>query len=332
MIDQKTINDLIRLAQRYPSPHNIQPAAWSIHQSGQIKLFSREARRLFVGDPGRRDHLISLGAAWECMNIAANHVGFRLTNETVEPNPTHVKGDETLLVRSAALTSNDDAKDPIASQIEARRCFRGVFKQKLSAEKLQSLSAIGWNLISEQQALHRCASLHDQATMSFMAERSFCEELYHWLRLTDDHPSYHKDGLNREAMSLGKAEGWIANWLLRPGVFRILKKFGLGTVVVTEAQPIRSASAIAILTAEPNETPFDSGRKLMRAWLKMTELGVSGCPISSSTDQEDCRKKLLSIAGLSENTTVIVALRIGPTPAGTYLSPRLANEDIIIKV
>lgn len=331
MIDKKTIKNLVHLAQRYPSPHNVQPAAWSVTPEGQVRLFSREARRLFIGDPERRDHLISLGAAWECMAIAATQFGYRMINETKEVIPDCAKGDETntSLVFSATLIPNEALKDSLSSHIEARRSFRGIFKQKLSPEKLKKLSANGWHLILEPKDLDACATLHDQATMSFMRERAFSEELHHWLRLTGSHPNYHKDGLNREAMSLHKAEGWIAKLLLRPSVFAILKKMGLGSVVVTESPQMRSASAIAILIAEPDEMPFDSGRKLMRAWLKMAELGIAGCPISSTTDHATSRKTLLSLAGLPDTTSVIIALRVGPAPANIYLSPRLSYDEAV---
>ena len=332
MIDQKTRTNLVRLAQRYPSPHNVQPAAWSLTPEGQVHLFSREARRLFVGDPGRRDHLVSLGAAWECMHVAASKLGYRLSGDTANSGPTDIRGNETWVIRTATLIPSEGLKDPLCSHIETRRSFRGVFKDKLSAEKLAELSASGWTLVQQQKDLDCCAALHDQATMSFMKDRSFAAELYQWLRLSDNHPSYNEDGLNREAMSLGKAEGWIANWLLKPGIFSVLAKMGLGSIVVTEAPQIKSSSAIAILTAEANEDPFESGRKLMRSWLKMAELGVSGCPISSTTDHENSRKKLLALAGLPATTSVILALRVGPTPKVPYLSPRLSYENAVTKV
>lgn len=325
MFKTETTDRLISLAQRYPSPHNTQPAVWKIARNGDVCLWSDESRRLFVGDPERRDHLVSLGAAWECLNVAASGLGLKLVDESPVASPAVIKGNESFPVMQARLEISAESKDPLFDQIEQRRCYRGVFKETLSGQKLKELAATGWSIVSaEHNAV--CGQIHDHATSKFMAHPSFVSELYHWLRLRDSHPSYHQDGLNREAMSLNSFEGYMASWLLKPNVFKFLQALKLGSVVTTELPQIKSSSGIAFMTAAAQEAPFQSGRRLMRLWLKMSELGICGCPISSTTDDPDSRRQLLSLAGMPADTNVIIALRIGPTPRAVYLSPRLAAK------
>lgn len=322
MITRETIDKLKFLASRYPSPHNVQPAVWKIEPEGNVTLFADESRRLFVGDPGCRDHQISLGAAWECLKIAAGRFDFELEEfpltYTAQP---HVRGGIRQVI-CGKLIKRTEPVDVLCNQLERRRCYRGQFKGKLDPMSFSSIEALGWKLLTTSGGIFEVAKLYDQSTVAFMRSDGFAEELYDWLRLRRSHRNYLKDGLNREAMSLSPLEGFIADILMRPRVVNLLDKLWLLAKIVTESPQINSSSAIAVWIVEGDEVPFNSGRKLIRAWLLMTEFDIYGCPLSSVTDNPVTCGILKGLLGLDDKASLVMALRIGPT-ASPYLCPRL---------
>jgi len=212
--------------------------------------------------------------------------------------------------------------DPLCNQLERRRCYRGVFKGKLDPEGFSRIESLGWKMLTTAGDVLEVAKLYDQSTVAFMRGDGFADELYDWLRLRRNHCNYLKDGLNREAMSLSPLEGFVADILMRPRVVNLLGRLGLLAQIVTEAPQINSSSGIAVWIVQGDEIPFNSGRKLLRAWLGMTELDIYGCPLSSVTDNPKTCGILKGLLGLRDNAGLVMALRIGPA-APPYLSPRL---------
>ena len=127
-----------------------------------MTLFAGESRRLFVGDPGCRDHQILLGAAWECLKIAARKFDFDL-----EEYPLTYTADAKIQVGlrqviSGKLIAQTCAKGFLCFQLERRRCYRGRFTSKLNSKTLASIESFGWKLLIKPDEISEVAKLYDQ--------------------------------------------------------------------------------------------------------------------------------------------------------------------------
>lgn len=82
-----TVRSVIERACRAPSIHNSQPWRW-VMDRGWLQLYADRSRSLPVTDPGRRDLLISCGAALHHARLAFAAVGWSTLVQRL-PDPAH---------------------------------------------------------------------------------------------------------------------------------------------------------------------------------------------------------------------------------------------------
>lgn len=319
---------LIAEASRAPSVHNVQPARWRFDDTG-VKLFRELDRELPVGDPTGHDLRASLGAAFEGMRIALSRHGMKLGDPVLERS--HAPTSRIIPVASA-LISEGAEEDPLAAAVQVRRSHRGRFAPATEQGRtaLLGVSADDAIVITDPHAVSKVAELHDRATWAFESRPEYHAELWRWLRLSPTDPNWSRDGLNADCLALSPLEREAARILLRPPAFRILSRFGVARLLVSEAPQVRSATGIVLFAPSRGLSAFEVGRRFYRLWLEITAAGMYLAPMSASADDPETNSALRTRFGVAETHRIANVLRVGRAPAaGVALSPRLPIQELI---
>lgn len=309
---------LVAAAMLAPSVHNVQPARWRLVGDDGLVLFEDEAVRLTVGDPTGHDAAISLGAAAEGLRLAAGVAGLGVEDAALpDPEPG------LRPVAAYRLVANADVKaDPLAALIEARRSWRGAFVAP-NAEDRAAAMALGAGdvkVIGDPDALRQAAVIADQASFHFMRRRDFRGELLSWMRLSRRHARWDRDGLNADAMAMGRAEAIGAGLVLGP-LFGLLDGIGLAEPILRERAKTQGAAGLLLFHRPIGEDPFVSGAAFYRCWLRIEAAGFGAAVIAALADHRPSAERLAAMAGIGRDRRLVSTFRIGRRPAGAQ-APR----------
>lgn len=295
------------------SAHNSQPFLFRFPQPNQVQIFCNEKRLLPIADPHHKDLHLSLGALLETLEILLNSQGFQSlhTEITLSAQPI------------ASVIFGASAKISSVEQLEflkKRFSYRGAFTKTRASNSLPQ----NQNLIIQDDESIRDAvgTLYDQVNLKFLRKQNYLEELYLWLRFSNSHPYWFKDGLNAQAMALNPIETWGASWLLKPRVFKFLDRIHMAEPIVSEKSKITSAPYLAFIYSSEKISHIEQGRIFLRVWIELTRAGLYGAPLSLLTDDPAACAHIFSLLGLPSDTTLINVLRCGPLPDNFKFYPR----------
>ncbi|MEZ5857318.1 MAG: hypothetical protein R3D67_22255, partial [Hyphomicrobiaceae bacterium] len=207
--------------------------------------------------------------------------------------------------------------------------------QPMDAESEAQLDALAseqkdLHLIRDRAGIDAAAILADQAGLHFLRDGAHRRELLQWLRLSRAHPNFLLDGLNAEAMNLGRLEAWGAGLVLGP-LFDVVDKMGLAGALTSERAKTRTAGAIALFHRPIGEDAFLSGQAFYRAWLAMERAGLKGSPMSVLADWPESREKLHRQFGLGMDRFIVSVFRIGrPVKVPRIAHARLPVDELIV--
>lgn len=330
MISKALQEKILQQAFRCPSVHNVQPWLLKVNSRSLI-VYDNLDRTLNVGDPQLHDHEVSMGAFVEGLDLILGTEGLRIAEiKDLELRKISYKN-YLLRERFELILQPGAVADSLAAEIPRRRSYRGVFPKNSAEDRRRLEAAMNKDhsaVITSLEELKTWARIYDQSALRGNSQGPYQEELYHWLRLTENHPRYQEDGLNREALSLSAMEGFFANTFMKPSVYKKLNQWGLAKYLVSEAPQIRSATGLVFIFKPDGATAFEAGRLFYRLWLELTREGFSACPLSSLVDDSEARKKLME---KFNNKTPLNVLRVGRAPQKSlYTSPRLPLKEKII--
>lgn len=331
MIDIATLRTLAAEANRAPSVHNTQPARFALDGTGHILVLADLSRHLTVGDPTGRDMGLSCGAALEGLVMALATRGMGVTVEDIWAQNIDWHAGYRLAAR---LTLTGEAtSSPLATWTEKRFTWRGAFSP-VAAETLASLE--NWakqtgdvTFAGGREALSFIAGLNDTASLAIMRERAFRDELVAWMRLSPKHPAYTVDGLNLDALRMGRLEGAAAGKVLASPLFDILDRLGLGKPLVSEAGKTMTAAACLLFHRPDGESPVETGRAFYRFWLDFTRFGLAGWPMAVLADVPAAAEALRQRFPLPSGHRLINVLRVGTAPS-ILPKYRLPASDIVL--
>lgn len=325
MLESKDLEKVKELANRYVSAHNTQPAKW-FFKGKEFFLCDDESRKLPYADPKSHDHLVSIGAALETMNIALSGFGFGLKVISQELRPSVKIRCELIKVAEV---------DPLFEYLEDRRSVRSKFRKAKANEKLALEINFKKNpnikLVQDQNTITEIANDFNNANYHFLGQKNYLAELNHWLRFDKSKDSFNEDGLNPEAMYMSQVEAFGAKYVLKPSVFSILKKIGLARTVIDEKPKVISATAIAFLIVNEKTSEIERGRFFMRSWLEFTKVGFSLNPLSCLTDFTFYNEKWSKRLHLNSDEFLLNAFRVGPTPEKVASNFRLPKEKVFVE-
>lgn len=301
-----------------PSAHNTQPAMWRRDGNGFI-LTMDPSRRLPVADHGDYDLLLSLGAQIEGLDLSLRERGHRVA-QVQEIDRQHWR----IEVESAS------DRDLLFASIDRRKTYRGLFQPLDEAALTEARAAFmdrdRYLLVDQNLDKERLSAWYDEASFQFFSDSNYVRELYSWLRFDKNAPAWRQDGLNGDAMALSAMENAFAKYLLRPKVFRFLKRAGLGKPLISETAKNRAAGFFLLLVAGDADLadPMNMGRRFYRDWLQATRIGVSLCPVSNLVDNPATRKRIEKEFGIQNGKRLFKIFRAGRAPEnapGRYRLP-----------
>jgi hypothetical protein len=315
---------LVAAASASPSVHNVQPARWRI-EGERLVLLEDRTRRLAVGDPTGHDAAISLGAAAEGLHLAASLEGVALAEQRNE-------GEWEGYRRVAAFEPSGTASpDPLAKILETRASWRGRFRPPGPAERAtaEALAGEDRTIIADPKAIRRVARLYDEASYGFMRSNGFRRELRSWMRLRRSHPGWERDGLNAEAMRLGRIEAFGAGMVLGP-LFAPLAALGIAPALLAERDNFGNAAGIALFHRPQGEDPYESGRHFHRLWLAIEAAGLGANVLAALADDKAAAARIAEEFALPEGRRLVSAFRFGLRDGGPFPRARLPLDELIV--
>lgn len=332
-LDYEVIRACIAEASLAPTVHNIQPTRWQFTGKG-LRLLGDAQRQLPVADPSGHDVLISHGAALEGLDIALKRHG--LAVDAVQRCKEQARGDGLIDVADVEIVERHSLESVDRAVVERRASWRGGFARTddavAAACRQIAASRDDLTLVMETPLVADIAMLADRAGMHFLRDADHRRELLSWMRLSDGDPRYMRDGLNREAMALGRIEAWGAGHVLGSW-FGTLDGLGLANSLLSERAKTLSSAAIALFHRPHGEHPLESGRAFYRAWLAITAGGLAACPMSVLADWDVARSELQRRHPLGEGWRLVNVLRVGRAPVGSP-QPRRARlplDELIVE-
>jgi nitroreductase len=329
MLDRNLFETLIAEASLAPSVHNIQPTRWRLFAADTVLLLEDGQRRLPAADPTGHDVRLSHGAALEGLSLACGRHGLRIAQVTLDDRRDDASG---LRVVAGLTLAAGRMADPLASAVAGRRSWRGRFlpADATLQEALGKLAVTPDLLIvSPGPAVAKIAELGDRAGFHFLCEDEHRHELLAWMRLSRSDPRYGRDGLNAEAMALGRVEALGASLVLGP-LFPLLKRLRLAEPLTRERSKTASG-AIALFHRPLGEDPLETGRAFYRAWLAMETQGLDACPISVLADWPVSSAALVARYPLPAARRLVNVFRLGRIPSNATSSrARLPVAELIV--
>jgi nitroreductase len=325
--DQVPVEELVRRACRAPSVHNTQPWRWRASGS-RIDLYADYTRQLVYADPGRRDLMISCGAALHHLQAAAAALGWAARVRRV-PNPT----DERLLA-SAQLRETAPAPDAaeVLAAIEARRTDRRrPSSAPVSSAELHALAAAGSAWGAQVRAVDgdvdrvRLRELTERAGTVQSRNLRYLEELEAWTSGSDFEgiPGSHLP--EPPSGPLARARGRN-----RPAFDR----FPGHALADSVRQDAAIEGVLLVCTSSDDAiSRIRAGEALSALWLAATRQGLSVVPFSQALEVEETRR-LVQQDVLDDLAFAQVLLRVGrgSEPAGTLPpTPRRLLEDVLTR-
>lgn len=325
---------LLEHASRAPSAHNTQPARWRAGPAGELTLFEDTRRRLPVGDPSGRDHAISLGMAYEGMSLALSERRYRLAEPAFASGAHGARAADALRPVASTSLLPGAAPDPLAEFVPVRRTFRGHFERGDGAARARLFDLLAQFpdvvTLSTGRDMDEIARLLDHYSYEFLRRPDYYRELHQWMRFRPSSASWSRDGLNADCMALGPIERVGAMALMYPPVFDLLKALRLAPLLIAESSKVRSADAVAVLTAPDKQSWFDTGRRFYRLWLEIARAGFALCPMSVLADSEESKALLRARWGIAADREIINVLRIGRTTRSIPRSARLPVTELLV--
>jgi len=320
------ITGFIAEASLAPSVHNVQPARWRVEPDGAT-LFEDRSRRLPAADPRGHDAAISLGAAAEGFRLAANRAGHGVDTELLNNPPV----DGLLPVARLRLTLGSKA-DPLAAFVPTRASHRGAFARASEADRAVAgaLASDDATALTAPSLLVEAGRQLDAASWIFMRDDAFRRELLSWMRLSRRDPDWSRDGLNAEAMAMGRAAATGAGLILGP-LFPLLANFGLAKPLLAEGSRITKDTAIVLFHRPDDEPPFVSGAHFYRLWLRIEAAGFGAGVLAALADDPAVNAWARDAGRVPTGHRLINAFRIGRRPAGRSVPrARLRIDEILV--
>jgi len=324
----------LALAARAPSPHNAQPARWQL-EANEVRLMADSAGWLAAGDPSGRDDFVALGMAWESMALALSTLGFALATPRMAASAEDRRRAGSRLVASGSVSAGA-APEPLASQLDQRRSFRGTFSPATAAQ-LASLDACiaghADTALPIAESLRKdVAGWYDAAAAEGLRNPEIAQELYRFMRFSRRDPRWALDGLAADCMQLGRFEAFGASLLMRPAMLALLGRLGLVGMLVSERPKVLSAARLVVIHAASSESPFDAGRRWFRFWLALCAAGFSAVPMSALADSPRYSASLLAAQPMPPGRRLLNVMRVGPSPnPPAPQSARLGAEALVVR-
>ena len=286
-LPEEVIRYIIRAGIQAPSGDNAQPWKFSFKDNTIFLYLDKEADNSFF-NINQIASIISCGAVLENMRIAATRFGLK-TRIIYLPDAK-----DKNIMAAIELSLADVPKDPLFESIWNRHTNRKPYDKKPIPETIlnelkdmvESISGVTLRFITERATLKKVARIVYKADLIRTEYKPLHEHLGKMIRFTDAEARKKGDGLPLKNLEAGFA-GETFLKITRPWkVMNVANRIGLGRMVALHSyQSILNSSAVALMTVQGMEIEnfLKGGQVLERAWLNITQKGLSMQPMTAVT-------------------------------------------------
>lgn len=303
---KQNLDQLLELANHYPSPHNGQPIRLKQKDDNTLEVLFEKQRGLQATDISLLFSFVAVGVFLEHFSLAASALGHNLTYELSLPNQNELKGQGILKVaeckvRWSAKAADKELHDSIIFRQTSRKKYSSGVNRILADEITAIASKKGMNahkLDTEQS--HQAIWLNQRAVFDDLFDEAVRQELNHWLRYSKAEKIEKKDGLAYDCMELnGKAMKYIIahpKWLRLPGVGNVLKNYYLRTM---------SDNSDVFYMLAPFSTEIESfevGRVIMKIWIKIASNQLYLHPFGTIMSNNAAHRDFIKLANIKDES------------------------------
>ena len=320
---------VVEQANLAPSVRNTQPTRWSLDEDSILTLLLDRDRLLSIADADGHGARLSCGAALEGTRIALAEIG--LTFGTID----YLTGDQDQYEKVLRVQIAPAASSEAPPSVVRERCtWRGRFLVAKQSTKYALRDYCAENddvtLITEGFDLEMLAALNDDTCLSTTRDKAFRREVFEWMRLSDKHPGWGRDGMTTDAMCLTGKQVLATKLAFGSKAFGFLSSTSVLTKLVSERDKTLSSTGVVLFHRPDGEDPVESGMAMYRFWLDLTEMGLAACPMAALTNSADAARSVTSRFNLSDDQRLIMAFRVGVMPDAQRPRRARLKPDMLI--
>ncbi len=289
--DKETISKLVSAASVAPSTGNDQPWKW-LYIKGVLYLFHDEYRSFSFGDFQKTASFISLGAAYENLNIHAAHFGLEPSYVLFPNNSTPklvaairfkelVISDETRILTSL----NDAIFKRHTNRILAPKKVvdEGVFSRlKILTETIPGAKLQYFTSDDDLRALARIIGACDKIRL--LNPEGHYDFVHREMRWTNEEAERTRDGIDIQTLGLGHSLMAAMGVIRSEQVINAVKEIGGGNALgMLAIRTVSTASALCMISLPGYNLKnfFEGGRAMERFWLEATNFNLAVHPLIS---------------------------------------------------
>jgi hypothetical protein len=303
---EQTLQTLLELVNRYPSPHNGQPIRLKLVSEDSFELYFERERGLQSSDISFIFSFVSMGVFVQHMMLCAQALGHDMTYQLLLPSKEALYGEGSIKFATCQMQWSSRASDPSLEQsLRFRQTSRKKYTQGLPADVTAAVTAraaaehMSLRPLTMQQA-EQAIWLNQRAVFDDMFDEPVRQELDRWLRYTQQQKQATQDGLAYDCMELnGRLMRFIVahpGILRAPGIAKLLKWYYLRTM--------KDASDVFYMLAPfaTEQQAFTVGVVIMDVWQRTAAAGYYLHPFGTIMSNTAAHRDFLKLAGVSNET------------------------------
>ena len=302
MYKDKNLEQLLELANHYPSPHNGQPIELRETGLGSFDIYFQKERGLQAAEVSYLFSYVTMGVFTHHLSLCASALGHKVSYNFDLPPLESLKGKGFVKFASCKITfgsneTNEKLHTTLLFRQTSRKKYTSGLDEELSKGTIHIAAQKHMKLVKMSRAdTHQAIWLNQRAVFDDMFDEPVRHELNHWLRYSDKEKRAKMDGLAYDCMELnGRAMKFIVKHhkiLRMPGVGGLLKKYYLRTMS-------DDSDAFYLLTPFSTEREaFDVGVAVMQIWEAIAAKGYYLHPFGTIMSNVAAHDDFLKLAGI----------------------------------
>jgi hypothetical protein len=297
------IQELLELANHYPSPHNGQPIVLEKVNLNSFTVNFQKERGLQAANVSFLFSYVTMGVFLHHLALCTKALGHKLTVSLDLPSVESLKGSGLLRFASFGVEYSVAKPDKalhealLFRQTSRKKYFEGL-DDNLSSHTIDIATQKHLQLIKMSRSdTHQAIWLNQRAVFDDMFDDAVRKELNHWLRYSKKEKEAKKDGLAYDCMELnGSSMKFIVKHykiLRAPGISWALKRYYLRTMS-------DNSDAFYLLTPFSNEQEaFDVGTAIMQIWEAIAYNGYYLHPFGTIMSNDAAHNDFLKLVGIN---------------------------------
>jgi len=336
---EQKLNELLSLANHYPSPHNGQPIKVKLEGEAKVDLYFDKTRGLQSSDISYIFSFVSMGVFVRHLELCCEALGHKLTFTPNLPKEADLRGRGLVKFGEAKLgfdmqTPHRSLREAILFRQTSRKKYASGINSNLSSE-MKQLASQRKMLLGEldRETAHHVIWLNQRAVFDDLFDEPVRRELDHWLRYDQKQKQLEKDGLAYDCMELNgrmlKFTVAHPSFLKLPLISLIMKRYYLRTM--------RDSSTVFYLQAPfaTEQQSFNVGTIIMDIWIMCSRQKYYIHPFGTIVSNQQAHRDFLDLAGISnesrESNYVCFIFRAGKSEKPVASLRRGLPEHLILE-